>query len=610
MSDTPQLTPPPEKTARRNAGVAILAWIAIIIALISTAITIFVWFQAESAVNIAHKASTTITQLDTNYQTLSAQMNTAKGYHLQFNNQLKSMQAELNEMKHNQANGVAKQTTQPDQDKTTNTDSIPNQTRESDKTNQPTPKHQQALQSLGNKQGQLQQNMSSALANLDKVQQQVAQQKSVLQQQSDTIAKQQHQLNQQSQAQQQQKLSLSDARLQIRELLRRGSSSQRQWIIGEAEYLTRLAQLQLSINHNPSAALRLLKSADQDLASLHDSRLQPARMSLNQDIQKLAAITPIDIGKLIKQLNDVSEKVANLPLAPRTQFAPEQSTAGSSEETTDAKSKGSGKTKPKANPTAQPPVTGYEAAIAGLKKLVIIKKITSNPDMVTSMDQINYSKENIRLKISQAEWAVLHKNQELYQQNISLAQTLLNDLPATTAQKARILNISNELQELKQKRIYADTPDLNNSIAAIRSLLVNHQSESDAYIKTPAASETSNNPAITNSQPAPTSNDSQATNYTSDNQAAPTPMNDSTNQPEHRHSPRKENLSLNSQHQTTPPTRPNNPSSTEHGGTHRGADKTHKPSAQRQALKNKTATSSRHVLPPHNLHNYSEDAFV
>lgn len=573
MSDSPQLTPPPERAARNAANYSITAWVAIIIALISTAITTFVWFQADSALNIAHQANHTASQVDTQNSALGARVDTLSGYQQRHANDLKVIQTRINQLKSQPATGTTNQAA-----------AQPNPAAPAAQQNPATPpasEHQQALHSLSDQQGQLQQNMTSTMKNLNAMGQQIKHQNTVLQQQSDTIAKQQHQLNQQSVKQQQQQLSLSDARLHIRELLRGGSSSNRQWIIGEAEYLTRLAQLQLSINHDPAAALRLLKSADQDLASLNDDRLQPARLSLNRDIQKLQAITPVDIGGIIKRLNTISAKVADMPIEPRTQFTPAPEATTSPDKNTNQKNSNQGST------ASTAPVTGYEAAIAGLKKLVIIKKLTAAPEMASSMDEINYAKEHIRLKISQAEWAVLHKNQEVYQQNISLAQTLLGKLPASDNQKPIISRIINQLQQLKKEPIFAKTPDLHDSIATIRSMLVSHQTETDNTLSTPAST-TGNQPATPaiGNQPPTTSSQPPVIQKSPPSAATPPTSTPTKPQPTTNHA-------TPSQQTTT------------------GQPVTPKQSTQPSPnLKDNTSENNTHQFFTHILHQDSEDAIV
>ena len=210
--------------------------------------------------------------------------------------------------------------------------------------------------------------------------------------------------------------------------------------------------------------------------------------------------------------------------------------------------------------------------------------------MASSMDEINYAKEHIRLKISQAEWAVLHKNQEVYQQNISLAQTLLAKLPASNKQQSSITRIINQLQQLKKEPIFAKTPDLHDSIATIRSVLVGHQTETDHTLSTPAST--------TDNQPATPANDNQ-------------PPTTSSQPPVIQESPPST---------ATPPiSTPTKPQPTTNHATpspQTTTEKTEKPGTPKPAsqpplkLKNKTSENNKHLLLSHVLHQDSEDAIV
>jgi len=105
---------------------------------------------------------------------------------------------------------------------------------------------------------------------------------------------------------------LSDINATMGELRGRTEQSQRNWARVEALYLTRLAENQLLMNHDPATALIALQSAEQRLAPVRDGALEGVRSQLAQDINALRQVPQVDYKSLYAQLQRAEASTASL----------------------------------------------------------------------------------------------------------------------------------------------------------------------------------------------------------------------------------------------------------------------------------------------------------
>ena len=80
-----------------------------------------------------------------------------------------------------------------------------------------------------------------------------------------------------------------------------------------------------------------------------------------------------------------------------------------------------------------------------------------------------YLKENIRLKLSQAEWAALHQESALYRQNLELAKEWLNNY--NNHDRAAVKSLQAEISELEKINVKPNRPDILSSLTEIEKTL-------------------------------------------------------------------------------------------------------------------------------------------
>lgn len=229
----------------------------------------------------------------------------------------------------------------------------------------------------------------------------------------------------------------------ISQLMTQTTQTTRQQAVAEAAYLIRLAHVHLVTDNNIRTAIRLLKLAKQRLQTITTPLATQFKVAIDKDISTLSAMPTVDLANVIIQLDKLSERISDLPAQPKLAVSPSDSSADattSSEHWWD---------KTKHN-------------LYGLKNLFIIRHIDNKKIPLISPQQIIFLKENVRLKLSQAEWALLHQQPEIYQQSLTIAAQWLSKFdqnqPAVEPivkkiQALALMNIKPKLPTLQSLKI-------------------------------------------------------------------------------------------------------------------------------------------------------------
>jgi uroporphyrin-3 C-methyltransferase len=157
----------------------------------------------------------------------------------------------------------------------------------------------------------------------------VQQQQQVLQQQQLQQTEQGKQQHQQLTEQLQQQLALvadqqkqqaaaseqhQQALLQLQLESKKQLSNGRTWQLWQLQQLLQLAGQKIWLEQDMPAALRLLQGAEQQLAVLQDSSMQPLRQAIQTDLAELQKNTLPDVAKIQLGLTSLRKAVNDLPL--------------------------------------------------------------------------------------------------------------------------------------------------------------------------------------------------------------------------------------------------------------------------------------------------------
>jgi len=230
------------------------------------------------------------------------------------------------------------------------------------------------------------------------------------------------------------------------------AKDQNTWQLQEVVYLLQLADLNLKYQHDPEASLDLLLQADALIAKLNQPKFIQLRQMLARDITSVRAVQAVDITGALTKLQALSEAVNNLPQrSPESDQALEQA---------------------KSPITTPPAPTHWWQTIAQqtwqvIQSLVTIRHYNETHHPVLTQEQQFLLTSLIQFHLAQAQWAAIHYNQDLYQQNLQRAAQLTQTSFGNSPQK---IAFSTELKELQSLQLTVVMPELSNTIATVSQL--------------------------------------------------------------------------------------------------------------------------------------------
>lgn len=236
--------------------------------------------------------------------------------------------------------------------------------------------------------------------------------------------------------------------------------------LAEAEYRVQLAQLNLTFEGNVDAVLHLLKAADAELSQLNDPTLLPIRQLISNHIATLETANRPDVAGTLVNLNTLSEQINQLPIVATQLTKPNNQNSATP-----------------INSSSTMPFwqRGLESVGHALKEMVVVRRTRQPTQALISPEQEVYLIENIQLQLSQAQWAVLHKQPQIYLQSLNQALHWVQQYFVPTApQTQQAIRTLTELQKVDIKPNYPDLTDLLKALQSESAKAVSKNSSAPA----------------------------------------------------------------------------------------------------------------------------------
>jgi uroporphyrin-3 C-methyltransferase len=232
------------------------------------------------------------------------------------------------------------------------------------------------------------------------------------------------------------------------------------WLIHEAEYLVRIAARTMWLERDTQAAIGLLKDADNRLNELNDPDFLPVRQLIYQDIEQLRLMPRLSSEKTILALMGLNQQIVSLPLAI-------VDIENQSKKQTDIELSSN--------------IADWQENLAKswrkfLDTFVVIHSRDGKLEPLLSPSQQKNLRENLSLKLQQAQWAVREEKSAIYQQSLVDIQDWLTHYFDMSDKKNQHFNT--EIETLKSAIITFDYPSTLSSLQAMRSL-INQQTPSN-----------------------------------------------------------------------------------------------------------------------------------
>lgn len=243
------------------------------------------------------------------------------------------------------------------------------------------------------------------------------------------------------------------------EIQKSNAAKTRNWQPIIIEHLIRMANLTLNTTGDVKLAISYLETAKQ---YANTQELSAINHALNKDIASLQVVPVVDATDLILKIESLNQKISSLPLVIQ-QFNGTQKQA----EEEDSSS----------------PVTKtttlwqrlFASTTKALKDIVVIRRQVVEP--LLSPEQETILRLNVQTKLLQAELAVMHRQNKLYQSCLEETTKLISKYFVTS----NIVNsgVLENLKELQGVDLQPKLPLLSESIAATQNFMSANKSQGD-----------------------------------------------------------------------------------------------------------------------------------
>jgi uroporphyrin-3 C-methyltransferase len=229
------------------------------------------------------------------------------------------------------------------------------------------------------------------------------------------------------------------------------------WKLAEVDYLLRMANQRILMEHEATNSLALAQSANSVLAELQNADLFPARKKLSEEIEALKLASKVDREGIYLQLLAITQQIESLPLI--------EPLVEEDEETLAAMDQG----EELVSPTLWQRLKNMSKHVwHKLSVYVRVRDQGRRVDAILPPEDQMYLKQNLRLMLEQAQIGLLREEQHVYQASLDKAQNWIRDYYPLNEQAQIVLN---DLDLLKKDNVQQPLPDFSGSAALVKEYL-------------------------------------------------------------------------------------------------------------------------------------------
>lgn len=206
------------------------------------------------------------------------------------------------------------------------------------------------------------------------------------------------------------KLYISDMKALQRALAETQVRHPNDWILAEVEYLVNLTGRKIWLEKDIPSAVALLVAADQRVVELSDASLSVLRAAILEDVNMLQALPKLDPDGLVLSLSALERRIDKLAIIGLNE--PSESVEAEVAISSDINDW-------KENLTA--------SWSSFVNSFIVINKRDTKLEALLSPEQRWFLKENVRHALTKAELAVYRERQDVYDEALKSALSLLND---------------------------------------------------------------------------------------------------------------------------------------------------------------------------------------
>ncbi len=245
------------------------------------------------------------------------------------------------------------------------------------------------------------------------------------------------------------------------------STTRRDWLLAEAEYLLRLARQRVLIEKRGDNALSLMTTVDGILEELDDPDLYRVRRPLAREITALRTAEKLDREGLFLELESLIESAQRLEV-PRPEAAqePEPEPAPADGE----------------RPWYRQLLDNARQALVALSGIVRVEKLDEPPPPLPTPSEAERLRQGVRLALEQAQLGLMREQQAVFDASLARARELVATRFEKTGTGTAMLE---RLEALGGTSVNRSLPAPEESLRALRDYM---QLRNDRYGDAPGGS--------------------------------------------------------------------------------------------------------------------------
>lgn len=220
------------------------------------------------------------------------------------------------------------------------------------------------------------------------------------------------------------------------------------WRLLKARHLLELAGLNAHWSTDKDATIAMLNEADAILAPLHNPALLTVRKALAHDVHAIKSAPTTDITALLTQLDTAKTSTWSLSVTPLPREEPSEVTSS--------------------NHQTQP-------GLSFLKNLVHIRYNPNHLEPKPTLAFESILRATVHLNLEEAQWAVLERNNAVYQLTLNQAITTLQQSFMTD--KARTKALVHLLNQLKTIQLHPEPTLPEQALTALNQVILTTDSK-------------------------------------------------------------------------------------------------------------------------------------
>ena len=222
----------------------------------------------------------------------------------------------------------------------------------------------------------------------------------------------------------------------------------RDWQLAEVEYLLRLANHRLRLEHDADGATDLLSSADEILADIDDFAFHDVRALLAEEMAALLAYEGADVQGVFLKIEAIGGLLDQLPLR-----LPEYAAVDRAQTV----------------PASDPEPSTLAALLGRLEGLVRFRRHDADTRRpLLSPEEVVYLEQHLRLALERAQLAALRGDQAIFAASLTAARDWLEEF--VDPSRDAVATVRSELDVLLAVDLATTPPDISGSLAKLREL--------------------------------------------------------------------------------------------------------------------------------------------